>query len=268
VSLGLQIAGALEEAHEHDIVHRDLKPRNLIVTPKGQTKVLDFGLAKVLRPFAEVATTQSFAETQGIVGTLPYMAPEQLWGESADARTDIHALGAVLFEAVTGKRLYQEDVVPQLTEAILHRPPVSPRALNARVSPELERIILKCLEKEPENRYQSAKELGVDLRRLSVATTLSVSTAARRAPRPRMVLSLAATLVVAVAIGSAGYLFLHPAPKLTERDSIVLADFTNTTGDPVFDGTLRQGLSVQLEQSPCCICGQPVSMAHLLTTLA
>jgi eukaryotic-like serine/threonine-protein kinase len=254
-SLGSQIAAALEEAHEQGIVHRDLKPANVMVTPKGQAKVLDFGLAKLLLPFAGVATTQSFAESQALVGTLPYMAPEQLQGEPVDARTDIHALGLVLFEMASGRRLFQQDSIPQLTDAILHQPPVTPRAFNARVSPELERIILKCLEKEPENRYQSAKELGVDLRRLGAPSTIaSVPTiappparTARRAPWA----ILAGSVVAAAAVAAGAYFyFFHRIPKLTEKDSIVLADFANATGDPVFDGTLRQGLSVQLEQTP------------------
>jgi eukaryotic-like serine/threonine-protein kinase len=250
VALGTQIATALEEAHEQGIVHRDLKPGNIMVTPKRQAKVLDFGLARILRPSGEASATESLTQTQNLAGTLPYMAPEQLRGEPADARTDIHALGAVLFEVVTGKRLYHEDSVPQLTDAILHRQPVPPRALNARVSPELERIILKCLEKERENRYQSAKEIGVDLRRLSAPSSVTPTAAARPASRRRMVLPVAGALVIGLGLGVGGYLYLHRTPKLTEKDSIVLADFTNTTGDPVFDGTLRQGLSVQLEQTP------------------
>jgi serine/threonine protein kinase len=132
VALGTQIAAALEEAHEQGIVHRDLKPGNIMVTPKRQVKVLDFGLAKILRAAGESSTTESFSQTQNLAGTLPYMAPEQLRGEPADARTDVHALGAVLFEIVTGKRPYRENSVPQLTDAILHQQPVAPRALNAR----------------------------------------------------------------------------------------------------------------------------------------
>lgn len=251
-SLGTQIAAALEEAHEQGIIHRDLKPANVMVTPKGQAKVLDFGLAKLLLPF-DTATTQSFAESQALVGTLPYMAPEQLQGEPVDARTDIHALGLVLFEMASGRRLFRQDSIPQLTDAILHQQPVTPRAFNARVSPELERIILKCLEKEPENRYQSAKELSVDLRHLGAPHTTTSAAAIGTAPpqsrRSRWpLLAGAAALVVATTAGA--YFYFHRTPKLTEKDSIVVADFANSTGDPVFDGALRQGLTAQLQQTP------------------
>jgi tetratricopeptide (TPR) repeat protein len=217
------------------------------------------------------------------VGTLPYMAPEQLQGEPVDARTDIHALGLVLYEMASGRRLFQQNSIPQLTDAILHQQPVTPRAFNARVSPELERIILKCLEKEPENRYQSAKELSVDLRHLGAPHTVAPAPAAALAPaRSRRslwpLLAGAAALVVAATAGA--YFYFHRAPKLTDKDTIVLADFTNTTGDPVFDGALRQGLAVQLEQSPFLslisderiqqtlrLMGQPAD-AHLTPDLA
>jgi serine/threonine protein kinase/Flp pilus assembly protein TadD len=173
LALGIQIADALEEAQEHHIVHRDLKPSNIMVTPKGRVKVLDFGLARLLQPASSLASTETLSETQGASGTLPYMAPEQLREESLDPRSDIFSFGAVLYEMATGHRSFPETISSRLTDAILHQAPVPPRARNSRLSPELERIILKCLEKSPEMRYQSARELSVDLRRLSSPTTIS-----------------------------------------------------------------------------------------------
>jgi serine/threonine-protein kinase len=166
VALGLQIAAALEEAHERGIVHRDLKPANIAIAAKGRAKILDFGLAKLLRPVEE-GTTEASTDSQAAAGTLPYMPPEQLKGEPVDARADIYTIGAVLYEMATARRAFQEEQTSRLIDAILHQPPVAPRALNSRISTELETIILKCLDKEPERRYQSATELLVDLRRLS-----------------------------------------------------------------------------------------------------
>ncbi|MGH9795698.1 MAG: protein kinase domain-containing protein [Candidatus Acidiferrales bacterium] len=163
-AIGQQIAAALEEAHEHNVIHRDLKPGNVMVTPKGQAKVLDFGLARMLHPATDEAPTASLS-LLGAVGTLPYMAPEQVRGEPADARTDIHALGCILYEMATGRRLFAAKPVTELMRTILDEPPAPPRSLNRSLSPELERIILKCLEKDPGDRYQSARELVVDLRR-------------------------------------------------------------------------------------------------------
>jgi len=176
--LGIQIAQALEEAHEYGIIHRDLKPANIAVTPKGQVKVLDFGLAKLFDPSRgglKAETLTQSTDDPHLVGTLPYMAPEQVSGERMDARTDIYALGVVLYEMATRQRPFREDSMPRLCDSILHQPVVSPRALNPRISPEMERIILKCLEKDPGERYQSAKEVGVDLRRLLAPTKTSVS---------------------------------------------------------------------------------------------
>ena len=176
VRLGAQIAGALVEAHEHGVIHCDLKPSNVMVTPKGQAKVLDFGLARLLQPVIEETTVDTLSEPPIGGGTLPYMPPEQLRGEKVDGRADIYSLGVVLYEVTTGKRPFREEIAPRLTDEILHQVPLTPRGMNSRISPALEYTILKCLEKDPEDRYQSAKEIEVDLRRLGT----SVSTPAAR----------------------------------------------------------------------------------------
>ncbi len=170
LSLGVQLAEGLAAAHEQGVVHRDLKPGNLRLSSDGRLKILDFGLAKLWRPVTAGAATESLSETQGIAGTLPYMAPEQLLGKPIDARTDIHAAGLVLYEMATGRHPFAEVERSQLIGAILNESPKSPAALNPNLSPELVRIIAKCLEKEPENRYQSAKDLAVDLRGLARPT--------------------------------------------------------------------------------------------------
>src|SRR5579864_3820273 len=165
IALGMQITAALAEAHHRGIVHRDIKPSNIAITDSGQAKVLDFGLAQLLAP-DQHATTDTQTQTQAAVGTLAYMSPEQLRGEAVDARSDIYSIGAVLYEMATSQRAFAGDLPSQIIDAVLHQPPLSPRAINRGISAELERIVLKCLEKQPENRFQSAKELEVDLRRL------------------------------------------------------------------------------------------------------
>ncbi|HEY6264249.1 MAG TPA: protein kinase [Candidatus Acidoferrum sp.] len=165
VTLGMQIAAAMEEAHNRGIVHRDLKPRNIALTDRGQAKVLDFGLARLL-PQTSEGNSVTLTDTQAGAGTLPYMSPEQLQGEPVDARGDIYTAGAVLYEMIAGRRAFSEDLPSRLIDSILHQLPVPPRALNPRISPELERVILKCLDKDPARRFQTAKELLVDLRRL------------------------------------------------------------------------------------------------------
>jgi len=184
--LGAQLANGLGAAHSQRVVHCDLKPDNLRITPDGRLKILDFGIAKSLRVTRETSkyevSTESTTLDQAVAGTLPYMAPEQLRSEPADSRSDLYAAGAVLYEMATGQRAFRDGVAPQLTDAILHQPVVPPRALNPRISPELERIILKCLQKEPENRYQSATELEVDLRQLATPTVPQAESARRGLP--------------------------------------------------------------------------------------
>jgi Tol biopolymer transport system component/tRNA A-37 threonylcarbamoyl transferase component Bud32 len=163
--LGMQIADGLAAAQEHGVVHCDLKPGNLRLTNDGVLKILDFGLAKLRQTVTDSDATGEVLERWSITGTLAYMAPEQVSGEEVDARTDIHAAGLALYEMATGQRAFGEEEISQLVGAILQRRPTPPSTLNPKLSAELVRIIGKCLEKDPENRYQSAKELAIDLRR-------------------------------------------------------------------------------------------------------
>ena len=230
VALGRQITEGLAVAHEHGIIHRDLKPGNLRVTPDGRLKILDFGLAQVTRPARLEEPTQSLA-TEAVSGTLPYMAPEQLAGETPDQRSDIYAVGTVLYEMATGRRPFTEKLATKLTDAILHLPPVTPRAFNAKVSPELERIILKCLEKDPSHRYHSARELEVDLLRLaSGGTTVPVST--RTAfQRHRAWASVALTLLVLVTVVG-GLYFLRARAHDEPIGAVAVLPFQNASDDP------------------------------------
>jgi serine/threonine protein kinase/tetratricopeptide (TPR) repeat protein len=249
--LGIELAEGLAAAHERGIVHCDLKPSNLRMTSDGRLKILDFGLAKLRRPIVDSATTNGLSEMRAMGGTLPYMAPEQLSGEDVDARTDIHGAGFVLYEMATGQRPFAEVGSGQLIGALMRKPPILPRTLNPRLSAELERIIGKCLEKEAENRYQSAKELAIDLRRLLTPSAAKVAEVPVAVRKRWKVLVPAAVVLAASVIGGTLYLRSHQTTThLTDKDTVILSDFENKTGDPVFDDTLKQGLSVQLEQSP------------------
>jgi serine/threonine protein kinase len=178
IRLGLQLAEGLTAAHEQGVVHRDLKPSNLRITPDCRLKILDFGIARLL-PTSERQATETLTEAQGVSGTLPYMAPEQLQGEQPDSRTDVYAAGTVLNEMATGRRPFEQRLSTALADDIIHKPPAPPRQVNRKLSSKLEDLILKCLEKEPDNRYQSARELAIDLRRLTYPSLPSLGETAR-----------------------------------------------------------------------------------------
>lgn len=217
VHLGIQLAQGLAAAHTARVLHRDLKPANLRVTLDGRLKILDFGLA-TLSPgaLATLSTTLSIADApSGIAGTLPYMSPEQLLGEQVDQRSDLYSAGVVLFELATQRLPFNELLVPKLTNAILHQAPPAPTALAPKLSIDFDRIVLKCLEKDPELRYQSAKELATDLLRLEGASTAVTAAApARKHPRRWLV----------PAIAGAGFCALIAVtllfwPRLTRNES-------------------------------------------------
>ncbi len=191
--LGGQLAEGLAAAHERGVIHRDLKPGNLRLTSDGRLKILDFGLAKVVQPVSGDAETQSLSETRALAGTLPYMAPEQLKGERVDARSDLWAVGIALYEMATGRHPFEGKTSTAVTDQILHAPAPALQELQPRLSSRLADIILKCLEKDAENRYQSAKELQVDLRRLTslMSTASAAVPATRKRTRSKRIRSVA-----------------------------------------------------------------------------
>jgi eukaryotic-like serine/threonine-protein kinase len=248
IRLGTQLAKGLMAAHERGLVHRDLKPENVRLTLDGRPKILDFGLAKLIRPVADCTTESNISV---VAGTLPYMSPEQVLGSVVDQRADLFSFGVVLYEMATGQRPLAEVEPSNLIAAILHMPPLPPTRLNPKTSPQLERIIFKCLEKEPENRYQSAKELAVDLRRTALGSSTTQRPWATRLRKGWARQRVAVLLLLGALLVMGGLLFRsRRVHALTPSDTIVLADFVNSTPDPVFDDALNQALTVELEQSP------------------
>jgi len=289
LSISLDAINGLEAAHARGIIHRDIKPANIFVTSQGAAKILDFGLAKFTATQAstdDATKMEGPISTSGeALGTAAYMSPEQALGLSLDARADLFSFGIVLYEMATGWRPFRGDTTGILLMSIVQEIPPGPMKLNPAVPAELEHIINKALEKNANLRYQTAAEMRSDLQRLqrdsrtgaSAISTLPIPVAASSAqpsavaagPAPvrstepvakpvagvaksrrrPLWFTSAATLLITMGIGV--WLFTgHRAHALGERDTVLLADFANSTGDAVFDDTLKQALAVDLSQSP------------------
>ena len=255
IDYGVQIARGLAAAHEKGIVHRDLKPENLFVTKDGRVKILDFGLAKLTQPQSSsehsALTFTEGTEAGVVMGTVGYMSPEQVRGQGADHRADIFAFGAILYEMLAGKRAFQKPTSPETMTAILNEDPPGISQVAPNLPPALQRVVHRCLEKNPEQRFQSASDLAFALDALSDSGGSSSSRAANAAIGARKrwkVIVPATVMVLALSVGS--YFYFHRTPNLTDKDTIVLADFANSTGDAIFDDTLKTALSVSLQQSP------------------
>jgi len=261
LDIAIQIADGLEAAHEKSIIHRDIKPANIFLTGKGVAKVLDFGVAKVLESGEAVPVPAEGEETSDArplapahltltgfrLGTAGYMSPEQVRGDQLDARTDVFSFGLVLYEMATGQRAFTGASAMDVEAAILTGQPRPLRQLAPQLPPKLAAIIDRCLEKDRQQRYQSAAEMRADLEKLKRGRQVNI---------PELQVSgrwkwfAAAALLIAVAVAGALYWRSPHTIKLTAQDTIVLADITNLTGNPVFDGSLSLALRGELVQTP------------------
>jgi len=268
LDVGCQIADALDAAHAKGIIHRDLKPANIFITKRGQAKLLDFGVATAGKAHAAADETRIASESLTMpgtaIGSVNYMSPEQARGEILDQRTDLFSLGLVLYEMAAGRQAFGGQTTAVVFDAILNRDPAPVQQVNPAVPVELVHIITRALEKDRTMRYQTAADLLSELSRLrrdttgrTVATAAATRTTTTTRAVPAGFRTFLPMAIILGVLGLAGLAFTTYAlwtrtatPAFIERDLIVIADFDNRTGDPVFDDALRQAVSVQLQQSP------------------
>src|SRR5271165_787489 len=257
LELGMQLASGLDAAHREAVIHRDLKPGNIRLNPDGQLKILDFGLARVIEPLDDTTETASLSSKLSVSGTMPYMAPEVLRAQSADARSDIWAAGAVLYEMATGQRAFPDRQPSLLIDAILHYDPVRPCLINPKISAQMEALILKALDRDPNRRYQSARELRTDLARIAAGEMPTdavrrsgVVKVVREHRNRKALLILGAMLLVGIVIG---YFVKRwwPLPPAQRRIMAVLP-FDSVGQDPAANALglgLTETLTTKLVQA-------------------